>query len=501
MSKYTRTFTDQEQIRRNKLKDLQTDFTDPFSIESVKRTLNLGEFRSKYSKLKNEEHSKDIHTLVGRVMNIRQTFGVIKDFFGSLQFYINKKNIDPKIFEYFSKYVDIGDIVEIVGNPFVTMKGELSLNVTQIKIVSKALKPLPEKYHGLQDEELRARHRYVDLITNSESMDTFVLRSLIVRHIRNYMDSNGYFEVETPVLHPILGGANARPFVTFHNALKRNYYLRIATELPLKKLIVGGFDKVYEIGRIFRNEGMDATHNPEFTSMEAYTAYASMEDTMDLVENIFHYVAKALNVKEIQIPAKDENSPLGPKIEISKKFKRIRMTDFVKEVTGVDFDKVKDDKEALEIAKKHDVHVEKHQRTKGHVLNLFFEQFCEEKCIQPTFVWGHPVEVSPLSKKDYKRPGYTKRFELFINTKEYANAFAELNDPIDQYDRFLEQVKEKELGNEETVEMDMDFVEALEYGLPPTGGLGIGIDRLVMLFSNKLTIRDVLLFPHMKDKI
>lgn len=495
-----REFNDQELIRREKLEQLQKDNKDPYSVQSVKRTMNLGDFRKKYSKLKAEQHSKDKHVLSGRVMNLRQTFGVIKDFFGQLQFYINKKTVKPQVFEYFSKYVDIGDIVEIKGNPFVTMKGELSLNVVEIRIVSKALKPLPEKYHGLQDEELRARHRYVDLIMNKDSMDTFVLRSLIVRHIRNFMDSLGYFEVETPVLHPILGGANAKPFVTHHNALKRNFYLRIATELPLKKLIVGGFDKVYEIGRIFRNEGMDATHNPEFTSMEAYTAYASMEDVMDIVEKVFHYVAKQLKIKEIQIPAKEEGQPLGPIIEISKKFRRVHMIDLIKEITGVDFDKVKDDKEALKIAKEHNVNVEKHQKTKGHIVNLFFENFCEEKCIQPTFVWGHPVEVSPLSKKDYDRPGYTKRFELFINTKEYANAFAELNDPIDQYQRFEEQVNEKSLGNDEAVEMDMDFVESLEYGLPPTGGLGIGIDRLVMLFSQNLTIRNVLLFPHMKDK-
>lgn len=495
-----REFNDQELIRREKLAELQKDNKDPYSVQSVKRTMNLGDFRKKYSKLKAEQHSKDKHVLSGRVMNLRQTFGVIKDFFGQLQFYVNKKVVNPKVFEYFSKYVDIGDIVEVKGNPFVTMKGELSLNVTEIKIVSKALKPLPEKYHGLQDEELRARHRYVDLIMNKDSMDTFVLRSLIVRHIRNFMDSLGYFEVETPVLHPILGGANAKPFITHHNALKRNFYLRIATELPLKKLIVGGFDKVYEIGRIFRNEGMDATHNPEFTSMEAYTAYASMEDVMDIVEKVFHYVAKQLKVKEIQIPAKEEGDQLGPIIEISKKFRRVHMIDLIKEITGVDFDKVKDDKEALKIAKEHNVHVEKHQKTKGHIVNLFFENFCEEKCIQPTFVWGHPVEVSPLSKKDYDRPGYTKRFELFINTKEYANAFAELNDPIDQFERFKEQVNEKSLGNDEAVEMDMDFVESLEYGLPPTGGLGIGIDRLVMLFSQNLTIRNVLLFPHMKDK-
>lgn len=487
-----RKFNDQEIIRRNKLKELQENNKDPFAVESVKRTMNLAEFIEKYKNITTHDKSISIK-VAGRVMALREPFGLIKDFYGSLQFYVNKKELDESIFSYFKKMVDIGDIVEITGSPFVTKKGELTIDVKSINIVSKALKPLPEKWHGLQDEELRARHRYVDLIMNQDSMDTFVLRSLIVKHLRNFMDSLGYFEVETPVLHPILGGANARPFITYHNTLKRNYYLRIATELPLKKLIVGGFDKVYEIGRIFRNEGMDATHNPEFTSMEAYTAYQGMEETMDLIEQIFNYLAKQLKVKTIQIPN-------GPEIDLTKKFKRINMVDFVKEVTGVDFDKITTLKEALDVAKKHNVNVEKHQQSKGHILNLFFEEFCEKECIQPTFVWGHPTEVSPLSKKDYQRPGYTKRFELFINTKEYANAFAELNDPIDQYERFKDQIKEKDLGNDEAVEMDMDFIEALEYGLPPTGGLGIGIDRLVMLFSKKVTIRDVLLFPHMKDK-
>lgn len=488
-----RKFSDQEIERRKKLKELQDNNQDPFEIESVKRTMNLGDFNKKYKNVKG--HNKKLNIkLAGRVMALREPFGVIKDFYGKLQFYVNKKQLPEKVFSYFKKMIDIGDIVEIIGSPFKTQKGELTIDVKKIKIVSKALKPLPEKWHGLQDEELRARHRYVDLITNDESMHTFVLRSLIVRHMRNFMDSLGYFETETPVLHPILGGANAKPFITYHNALKRNYYLRIATELPLKKLIVGGFDKVYEIGRIFRNEGMDSTHNPEFTSMEAYTAYASMKDTMDLVEKIFKHIAKQLKVKTIEIPN-------GPTIDLTKKFTRIHMVDFVKQETGIDFYQIKTDQEAIEVAKKHNIEVEKHQRNKGHILNLFFEEFCEKKCIQPTFVWGHPTEVSPLSKKDYKNPGYTKRFELFINTKEYANAFAELNDPIDQFERFEDQLKEKDLGNDEAVEMDMDFIEALEYGLPPTGGLGIGIDRLVMLFSKKVTIRDVLLFPHMKDKI
>lgn len=486
-----RKFTDQEQIRREKLKVLQSENKDPYAVERVKRTMTISEFNKTYKNIKKHLDKKIV--LAGRVVALRQTFGVIKDFLGKTQFYINKKKISDKIFKYFSKMVDIGDIVEIKGTPFKTMKGELTLDVSDIKIVSKSLKPLPEKWHGLQDEELRARHRYVDLIMNDESTQTFILRSKIMKLIREYMDSQEFIEVETPVMHPILGGANAKPFITHYNALKRNFYLRIATELPLKKLIVGGFDKIYEIGRIFRNEGMDSTHNPEFTSMEVYAAYWGMEEQMNLTENIFKFVAKKLNKKIIKL----DN---GVEIDFSKKFRRVHMVDLINEVCGVNFFEVETDQQALELAKKFNIEVEKHQRTKGHVINLFFENFCEEKCIQPTFIWGHPIEVSPLSKKDYSKDGFTKRFELFINTKEYANAFAELNDPIDQFERFESQLKEKTLGNDETVEMDMDFIEALEYGLPPTGGMGLGIDRFVMLFTNKTTIRDVLLFPQMKDK-
>lgn len=485
-----RKFTDQEIIRREKLKELQQQGLDPFQVQSCNRSMTLEEFAQRFKKVKKIDSTKI--KLVGRVMALRQTFGKIKDFSGEAQFYFNKNKVSSKIFDLFKKMVDIGDIVEFVGNPFRTQMGELTLNVVNFKIISKALKPLPEKWHGLQDEELRARHRYVDLIMNKESMNTFVLRSKIIWLIRNYLDTLGFLEVETPVLHPKLGGANARPFITHHNTLKREYYLRIATELPLKKLIVGGFEKIYEIGRIFRNEGMDSTHNPEFTSMELYQAYADMNQMMNITEKIFHHVAKKLNIKEIDLD--------GTNIEISKKFKRIHMLDFVKEITGVDFSQIKDLKEALEIAKKHNIQVAKHQRSIGHIVNLFFEEYGESKCVQPTFVWGHPIEVSPLAKKDYTRQGYTNRFELFINGKEYANAFAELNDPIDQFERFEEQLKEKTLGNDEASDMDLDFVEALEYGLPPTGGLGIGIDRMVMLFSKNSTIRNVLLFPHMKDK-
>ncbi|MDE5545080.1 MAG: lysine--tRNA ligase [Malacoplasma sp.] len=485
-----RKFNDQELIRREKLKNLQKNNQDPYQVEKVQRTMNIGEFNKTFKKLKTHNHKKNIR-LAGRVIALRQTFGVIRDFYGDTQFYVNKNKVSKSMLEYFNKTLDIGDIVEIYGTPFRTKKGQLTLDVKKIKIISKALKPLPEKWHGLEDEELRARHRYVDLIVNKDSMQTFIDRIRIIKIIRNFMDSQGYLEVETPVLHPILGGANARPFVTFHNTLERNFYLRIATELPLKKLIVGGFDKVYEIGRIFRNEGMDSTHNPEFTSMEVYAAYENMEYMMNLTENLFKCVAKTLKKPVIKIGDHE--------IKIMQKFKKIHIVDFIKQETGVDFWKVKTNKEAQDLAKKHHIEFEKHQSSIGHIINLFFEEFCESKCIQPTFVYGHPIDVSPLSKKDYKNPGFTKRFELFINTKEYVNAFSELNDPIDQFERFESQVKEKSLGNDEAVEMDIDFIESLEYGLPPTGGLGLGIDRLVMLFTNKTTIRDVLLFPHMRE--
>lgn len=485
-----RKFSDQELIRRSKLKELQDTNNDPFKVQSVNRTMTLMEFNGKFKSIKKESNSKIC--LAGRVMAIRQTFGKIQDFSGQVQFYLNKNKINIKIFEYFKKYVDIGDIIEIHGTPFKTNVGELTINVLKLRIISKSLKPLPEKWHGLQDEELRARQRYVDLIMNNDSMKTFILRSKIIKYIRDFLDEKGFIEVETPVLQSKLGGAAARPFITKHNALKRDYYLRIATEIPLKKLIVGGFEKIFEIGRIFRNEGMDSTHNPEFTSMELYLAYAGMEDVMSLVEKIFHFVSKKLKTPFIEID--------GNKIHLNKKFKVINMIDFIKETTNVDFHKINTLKEVLEVAKKHNIHVENHQKSKGHIVNLFFESFCEKECIQPTFVWGHPVEVSPLSKRNLLMPEYTNRFELFINTKEYANAFAELNDPIDQYSRFENQLKEKQLGNDEANEMDMEFIDSLEYGLPPTGGLGIGIDRMAMLFSGKTTIRDVLLFPHMKEK-
>ena len=489
----SRKFNDQETIRRNKLAQLQKDNKDPFAIEKFDRNHTSASFIKKYEQFSKEElhENQDEIIIAGRIMAIRQTFGVIKDFFGSVQFYINKKAVDPAVFAEF-KQLDLGDIVGVYGTPMKTNTGMVTINVKKFVLLSKALKPLPEKFHGLVDEEARARHRYVDLIMNDESMKTFVLRAKIFQIIREFMNSQGYLEVETPVLHPILGGAAARPFITHHNTLDRNYYLRIATELPLKKLIAGGFDRVYEIGRIFRNEGMDATHNPEFTSMEAYAAYQNLDDMMDLAENLFHYIADKIQCGKIEYK--------GAEIDLSKSFARIRLIDSIKQYAKVDFDSIQSDEEAIKIAKEHHIELAAHEMKRGHIIAKFFEEYCEKQFIQPTIVYDYPIENSPLAKKNQKDPRMTRRFELFICGKEYANAFSELNDPIDQYQRFESQLDEKEKGNDEANAMDMDFIEALEYGLPPTGGIGFGIDRLVMLFTRKEVIRDVLLFPHMKDE-
>ena len=487
-----RKFNDQEIIRRNQLEELRKNNQDPFKIDKFVRNFNTLSFKNKYDKFSKEElhNSKDEITIAGRIMAIRQTFGVVKDFYGTVQFYLNKKTVSENVFKDFKK-LDIGDIVGIHGTPMKTNTGQVTINVKTFTLLSKSLKPLPEKWHGLVDEEIRARHRYVDLIMNDESMQTFVLRSKIVSLIRKFMDENGYLEVETPVLQPILGGAAARPFITHHNTLDREYYLRIATELPLKKLIVGGFEKVYEIGRIFRNEGMDATHNPEFTSMEAYTAYASMEDMMDLTEKLYRYIAAGINKTKLNYN--------GIEIDFDQPFKRVTMIEIIKQATSVDFNKIKTDMEAINVANEFKLELLPHEKNRGHIMAKFFDEFGEKLCQQPTFIYEYPIEVSPLAKKKADDPKMTKRFEFFICGKEFANAFSELNDPIDQYERFENQLKEKNLGNDEANEMDMDFIEALENGLPPTAGIGYGIDRLIMLFTNNKTIRDVLLFPHMKE--
>lgn len=484
--------SDQEQVRLSKLEELQKNDLNPYEVTKVERTHNAKTFKEAFDKFSKEElhETKTEVVLAGRVVGLRRTFVVIQDFFGRIQLYINK-NEHASLFEYFNNYLDLGDIVSVRGTPMKTNTNELTLNLTDLKIISKSLKTPPEKFHGLVDEEERARKRYLDLTYNQESKEVFLLRSQIIRLMRQYLDSIGFFEVETPVLQPILGGANARPFITHHNTLKRDFYLRVATELSLKKLIVGGFEKVYEIGRIFRNEGMDSTHNPEFTSMELYLAYGNMNSVLEITENVIRYIAQQLQRTEITINNKT--------IDLSKPFHKINMVDLIKRETGVDFYAVKSDEEAIALAKKHHVKYEKHQATYGHIVSLFFEEFCEAKLIEPTFVTGHPVDVSPLSKLDYKDPRFTERFELFIFGKEFANAYSELNDPIDQRQRFENQMLERKQGNDEAVEVDYEFLEALEYALPPTGGLGIGIDRLVMLLANKTSIRDVLLFPHMRD--
>lgn len=488
-----RKFTDQEEIRRKKLADLKSAGDDIFSKTKFEVNTNSATFIKKYKKFSKEElhDNKDPIMLYGRIMAIRQTFGVIKDFYGKVQFYIDKKNINQKYWDLFSKYIDIGDIVGVCGTPMKTNTGETTVRVSKIELLSKALKPFPEKYHGLSDSEERGRKRYLDLIMNEESFKTFLMRSKIVRSLREFMDKDHFVEVETPVMQLTHGGAAAKPFITKFNALNQNFYLRVAPELHLKRLIVGGFEKVYEIGRLFRNEGMDSTHNPEFTTMEAYWQNATMEDWMDKTQQIFQYIGKKLKLKKLVY--KDVE------IDLTKPFKKISMVEYVKKESGVDFDKdIKTDGQAIDIAKKHNIDVENFQKTRGHILNLFFEHYCEKKCLQPTFVYGTPIELSPLAKKNPKDPRYTLRFELFICGKEYANCFTELNDPDDQLERFENQLKERETGNSEANEVDMDFVEALEYAMPPTAGIGIGIDRLVMLFTNNESIHNVLLFPHMK---
>lgn len=488
-----RKFNDQELSRRNKLQILKDQNKDPFNIEKFSTNFNSASYANSYGKFTKEELHQMNHEIriAGRIVAIRQTFGVIKDFYGKVQIYINKKRVSEELFKSFKK-LDIGDIIGVIGTPMKTDTGQITINVTNFVLLAKSLRPLPEKWHGLVDEEIRARHRYVDLIMNEQSMNTFILRSKIINLIREYMNKNGFLEVETPVLQPILGGAAARPFITHHNTLDRNYYLRIATELALKKLIVGGFDKVYELGRVFRNEGMDATHNPEFTSMEAYQAYANLEDMMDQAEGLLKYIANGIN--------KTKFIYKGVELDFTKSFNRIRLIDVIKKATGVDFDLIQTNSEAIAKAKEFNLELLPHEQNRGHIIAKFFDEFGEKICIQPTIVYEYPIEISPLAKKVTNDQRMVRRFEIFICGKEYGNAFSELNDPIDQYERFENQLKEKELGNAEANEMDMDYIEALEYGLPPTGGIGYGIDRLVMLFTQSEVIRDVLLFPHMKDE-
>ena len=487
--------TEQELVRIEKVNELRSKGIEPFGTR-FDVTSNSMEIKNKYQNMTKEElHEIEIPVAVaGRIMTKRGKgkagFMHIQDKFGQIQIYVRLDSVGEEQYELFNK-ADIGDIVGIKGTVFRTNTGELSVKATEYVHLVKAIRPLPEKFHGLNDVEERYRRRYVDLIMNEEARKVAFMRPKIIRSIQKYLDNLGYTEVETPILSPILGGAAARPFVTHHNTLDMEFYLRIATELPLKRLIVGGMDAVYEIGRIFRNEGMDRNHNPEFTTIELYKAYTDLEGMMDLTENIIYNASMdVLGTSEIEWK--------GHKISLAPKYKRIHMVDAIKEKTGINFFDNISFEEAKKLAKEHDIEVEDHFAY-GHIVNAFFEKYVEDTIVEPTFIYGHPIEISPLAKKS-KDPRFTERFELFICGSEYANAFSELNDPFDQYERFENQLKERELGNEEANEMDIDFIEALEYGMPPTGGMGMGIDRLVMMLTNSETIREVLLFPHMKKK-
>ena len=489
--------TEQEIVRREKLKELEAKGIEPFG-RRYDRTHKSGQIKTEFEG-KEKEELETLNAKVkiaGRIMTKRLMgkagFMHLQDIDGQIQIYVRKDMIGEDMFDVFKK-ADIGDIVGIEGTVMKTNHGELSVKAEVYTHLTKALRPLPEKFHGLTDTEERYRRRYVDLIMNEEAKRIAILRPRIIRTMQRWFDAQGYMEVETPVLQPILGGAAARPFVTHHNTLDMPFYLRIATELPLKRLIVGGLEGVYEFGRLFRNEGMDKKHNPEFTTVEAYVAYSDMDGMMELAEGVMSYTAQ-------EVLGTTELEWRGKQISLKAPFKRLHMVDAVKEYAGVDFWKEMSYEEAVAIAKEHHIEVEAHENTVGHIINLFFEKYCEDKMIQPTFVYGHPTSISPLAKKNPEDGRFTDRFELFIDGDEYANAFTELNDPIDQKERFLAQLAERELGNDEASEMDVDYVEALEYGLPPTGGIGIGVDRFVMLLTGQESIREVLLFPHMKNK-
>ncbi|WHX75498.1 lysine--tRNA ligase [Bacillus safensis] len=487
---------DQFQVRRDKMNKMREEGIDPFG-ERYDRSHQSAQIIAEYDEFSKEdlEGKAAQVTIAGRMMTKRGKgkagFAHIQDLEGQIQIYVRKDSVGEEAYELF-KSSDLGDIIGVTGTVFKTNVGELSIKATSFEVLTKALRPLPDKYHGLKDVEQRYRQRYLDLIVNPESKQTFIMRSKIIQSMRRYLDSKGYLEVETPTMHSIPGGASARPFITHHNALDMPLYMRIAIELHLKRLIVGGLEKVYEIGRVFRNEGVSTRHNPEFTMIELYEAYADYKDIMNLTENLIAHIAQeVLGTTTIQY-GEDE-------IDLKPEWKRLHMVEAVKEATGVDFWQEMSIEEAKQHAAHHGVEITKNM-TVGHIINEFFEQKVEETLVQPTFIYGHPVEISPLAKKNPEDPRFTDRFELFIVRREHANAFTELNDPIDQRERFEAQLKEREEGNDEAHLMDDDFVEALEYGMPPTGGLGIGIDRLIMLLTNSPSIRDVLLFPQMRNR-
>lgn len=475
-------------VRYEKLDKLRSEGKDPYHITHVDIDAYAADINVHF-----EDWEEKFVSLAGRIMAKRGqgkvAFYDMLDSTGRIQLFIRKDTLGEEAYEEIKSY-DIGDIIGVKGEVFKTKMGQISIRVQETKLVSKSLKILPEKFHGLKDPDLRYRQRYVDLIVNSEVKDVFLTRSKLIQSIRAFMDRRGFVEVETPVLATLAGGANARPFVTHHNTLDIAMYMRIALELPLKRLIVGGFDKVYEIGRVFRNEGMDATHNPEFTMLESYEAYVGYQAVMQMIEELFAHVSKEL--LGTQSVVYQDNT-----IELQAPFARTRMVDLVKQYTGVNFDEMTETAQAVQAAKQLNIEVKEGWGI-GKIIEEAFDVYVEANLVQPTFVTHHPVEISPLAKKDAQDQRYTERFELFIGGKEYANGFSELNDPVDQRERFLAQMAKKEQGDDETHPFDKDFINALEIGLPPTGGVGIGIDRMAMLFTNQHSIRDVILFPTMK---
>ena len=489
--------TDQEQARRVKLDRLIELGVDPYGHSFLVNTTSE-EIKTTYQG-KTHEELEELHaevSIAGRIMFMRKmgkaSFFTIKDKKGLVQVYIRLDNVGEEQYNIF-KAGDVGDIVGIKGAVMVTQTGEITIKCEEYVHLSKSLKPLPEKFHGLSDVEERYRKRYLDLIMNDSSMQIALTRPRIVRAMQNYFDSLGFTEVETPVLEVHKGGATARPFITHHNALDMDLYLRIATEINLKKLLVGGMERVYEIGRIFRNEGVDTKHNPEFTSVELYQAYGDLSSMMEITEGVFKYIAKnVFNNYKYKVG--------DIEIDLEKPFRKVYMTDLIKEKTGIDFKSNNYSlEEATALAKEKGIKVEPHF-TVGHIINAFFEEFCEDDLVEPTFLCGHPIEISPLTKEDPEDPRFVQRFELYICGTEYGNAYTELNNPIEQKKRFEEELRERRMGNDEAADIDETFLEALEYGMPPAGGVGIGVDRLVMLFTESPSIRDVLLFPHMKNK-
>ena len=478
------------QIRRDKLKELQEQGKDPYQITKFDRTNTAGEIKANYEAFEQKDVTVAGRIIAKRIMG-KASFCTIQDCDEKIQSYVSINDLGEESYKAFKTW-DIGDIIGITGFVFKTRTEEISVHAKEVTLLSKSLRPLPEKFHGLKDPDLRYRQRYTDLIVNPEVKETFVLRSKIISKVREILNEKGYLEVETPILNTISGGATAKPFITHHNALNIDMYLRIALELNLKRLIVGGFDKVYELGRVFRNEGMDIRHNPEFTMLELYASYQDYHDMMDITEEIFSRTAKeVLGTTKINYQGQD--------IDLAPGWRRISMIDSIKEACGIDFNEINTDEEAVSLAKERNIEIpDKTKETRGDVISLFFDEYVEETLIQPTFIYDYPVEISPLAKKSKKDPRLTERFEAFIGGREYGNAFSELNDPIDQYERFKKQVEAREAGDEEAGMMDEDYIQALEIGLPPTGGLGIGIDRLVMLLTDCASIRDALLFPTMK---